>query len=98
MISTSTYDALIIGGGPAGAATALSLARAGWTVALVERKAFPRRKVCGEYLSASNWPLLERLGVAEEFDRQAGPPVRRVRLFASGNMLDAPLPRAGVAR
>ena len=59
------YDALVIGGGPGGATAALLLARAGWSVALVERKTFPRRKVCGEYLSATTLPLLEHLGVAE---------------------------------
>jgi flavin-dependent dehydrogenase len=56
------YDALVIGGGPAGATTALLLARAGWSVALVERKAFPRRKVCGEFISATSEPLLRDLG------------------------------------
>ena len=53
-----TYDAIVIGGGPGGATAALLLAQAGWSVGLLERKVFPRRKVCGEYLSATNWPLL----------------------------------------
>jgi flavin-dependent dehydrogenase len=86
------FDAVVVGGGPGGATAALLLARAGWSVALVERKAFPRRKVCGEYLSATNWPLLERLGVAGEFRGRAGPPVRRVGLFAGERVLSAPLP------
>jgi 2-polyprenyl-6-methoxyphenol hydroxylase-like FAD-dependent oxidoreductase len=90
-----SHDALVIGGGPAGAATALRLARAGWSVVLVERKAFPRRKVCGEYLSATNLPLLDRLGVGQVFRQTAGPPVRRVGLFAGTTVLAADLPRPG---
>ena len=92
---TAVYDALVIGGGPAGSATALLLARAGWSVALVERKAFPRRKVCGEYLSATNLPLLDHLGVGAAFRDLAGPAVRRVGLFAGRAMLSADLPRPG---
>jgi menaquinone-9 beta-reductase len=94
----ATHDALVIGGGPAGSATALLLARAGWSVALLERKAFPRRKVCGEYLSATNLPLLDRLGVGAAFRDLAGPPVRRVGLFAGATMLSADLPRPDGAR
>jgi menaquinone-9 beta-reductase len=92
---SAVYDALVIGGGPAGSATALLLARAGWSVALLERKAFPRRKVCGEYLSATNLPLLDYLGVGTAFRDLAGPPIRRVGLFAGRAMLSADLPRPG---
>src|SRR5262245_6383740 len=86
------YDALIIGGGPGGAATAQLLARAGWAVAVVEKKAFPRRKVCGEYLSATSLPLLDHLGIGEALRRAAGPDVRRVGLFAGYAVLTADLP------
>ena len=41
-------DAVIVGAGPAGSAAAFLLARAGWSVALIEKEVFPRRKVCGE--------------------------------------------------
>jgi 2-polyprenyl-6-methoxyphenol hydroxylase-like FAD-dependent oxidoreductase len=91
------FDALVIGGGPAGATAALLLARGGWSVCLMERKVFPRRKVCGEYLSATNLPLLDRLGLGDFFRATAGPAVRRVGLFAGRAVLAADLPRVAEA-
>ena len=86
------YDAIVLGGGPGGATAGLLLARAGWRVAIIEKARFPRRKVCGEYVS--NLPLLRRLGVAEDFRKLAGPPVREVGLFAGETVLSAPMPRS----
>ena len=91
--SVNAFDALVIGGGPGGATAALLLAEAGWSVRLVERKVFPRRKVCGEYLSATNWPLLDRLGLAEVFTEMAGPPVTRTAIFVGATSVQADLPR-----
>ena len=82
-----------VSGGPAGAATALLLARAGWSICVVERQAFPRRKVCGEFLSATNGPLLASLGLEEIFGDLAGPPVQRVGLMTGQRTLIADLPR-----
>ena len=87
------YDAVVIGGGPAGSTAALLLARAGWAVALVEQATFPRGKVCGEFLSATNIPLLKELGVWEEFLESAGPPVTRVGIFAGAGTVVADMPR-----
>jgi flavin-dependent dehydrogenase len=88
-----TYDALVVGGGPAGSTAALMLARAGWSVAVVEKARFPRRKVCGEFISATSLALLREIGVAEQFLECAGPEVRRVGLFAQDTLLDSAMPR-----
>lgn len=63
-MSVTTSDVLIIGAGPAGSATALFLARAGYDVILLDRAAFPRDKPCGEYLTPGAAALLrDELGV-----------------------------------
>jgi len=97
-VNVDQFDALIIGGGPAGAAAAVLLAEAGWSVAVVEQKRFPRRKVCGEYSSATNWPLFARLGIAEVFDKLAGPSVHQTAIFCGSKQHRAPLPQLGNGR
>jgi len=91
-VSAEIFDALVIGGGPSGSTAAALLARAGWSVALVEQARFPRGKVCGEFLSASNLPLLQELGVAESFLEFAGPEVWRVGVFAGDHVVTAAMP------
>lgn len=86
------FDAVIVGAGPAGSAAAILLARAGWVVALIERQRFPRRKVCGECLAASNLALLDVLGIAGDFDAEAGPELRRVTLMLRDDEVTADLP------
>ncbi len=56
-------DTAIVGGGPAGAAAACVLARAGCEVVVLERSAGPRHKVCGEFLSVETQAQLHRLGL-----------------------------------
>jgi 2-polyprenyl-6-methoxyphenol hydroxylase-like FAD-dependent oxidoreductase len=76
-------DVLVIGAGPAGSVTALLLARAGFSVRILERARFPRRKVCGEYLNAGAVDALARLGVLDDV-RALASPLRGVRIVAAG--------------
>jgi geranylgeranyl reductase family protein len=59
-------EVLVVGGGPAGSATAALLAQRGHDVLLLERARFPREKPCAEYLSPGVVDVLERLGALDE--------------------------------
>ncbi|PYE84823.1 NAD(P)/FAD-dependent oxidoreductase [Pseudoroseicyclus aestuarii] len=85
-------DAIVIGGGPSGGAAAIALAAQGREVVLIEKAAFPRRKVCGEFLSATSLPVLADLGIGADWAAQAGPEVRRLALFAGRRTVEAPMP------
>ncbi len=61
---TDNYDAIIAGGGPAGASAAIHLARGGLRVLLIEQKRFPRAKLCGEFISPECQTHFEKLGVS----------------------------------
>ncbi len=83
-------DTIIIGGGPAGAAAAIDLARAGVPVSLVERMAGPHDKVCGDFLGGPALARLARLGI--DADALGGAPIERVRLVHGTREAEAALP------
>jgi len=66
------FDVLILGAGPAGAASAIRAARAGLSCALVDRARFPRDKPCSEYMSPETVRHLDQLGVLPELERAGG--------------------------
>lgn len=75
----------VIGGGLAGSSAAIASCQEGAHVELFEKSRFPRHKVCGEYLSPEIIPILQSLGVWDEF-LAANPAVvtRLVLHFGSG--------------
>ncbi len=58
-------DVAVVGAGPAGSAAAITLARAGRDVVLVDKSTFPRDKCCGDGLTAGALRLLEQLGLPD---------------------------------
>ncbi|HEX4201265.1 MAG TPA: FAD-dependent monooxygenase, partial [Chthoniobacterales bacterium] len=77
------WDVTVIGGGPAGSATAALTAKAGLRTLLIDRATFPREKVCGDCLNPGCWDVFDQLGVAAEI---AALPSARLQWVAFTNM------------
>jgi len=73
-------DVLVAGAGPAGSATATLLARAGFSVLVVDRAAFPRDKACSEYMSPEAVRILARLGVVDILERAGAFPLEGMKV------------------
>jgi menaquinone-9 beta-reductase len=95
------YDLIIAGAGPAGSAAAITAARSGVKVLLLERGRFPRPKVCGEFVSAESLELLEHL-LAPECRSLMVRALRipQGRIFADGSEIRAEInpPAASITR
>ena len=64
-------EVIVVGGGPAGAATAWALAKEGVDVLVLDRARFPRDKICAEYLSPQASRILADMGVLDEIERNS---------------------------
>lgn len=87
-------EAIVVGGGPSGATTALLLARGGHDVMLVDRARFPRDKACGEGVMPPGVEALRRLGVLEQVLATGARPILGVtyQLQAGGPRVHVPFP------
>jgi geranylgeranyl reductase family protein len=75
-------DVIVVGAGPAGAATAIFLAERGLGVLVLDRATFPRPKLCGEYLSPETARILDRLGALKAIDAAGAAPLLGMRITA----------------
>ena len=64
-MSRRRFDVLVVGAGPAGSIAALVLARAGASVALLDKAQFPRDKACGDFIGPRGLQVLTDLGIPE---------------------------------
>jgi geranylgeranyl reductase family protein len=88
----TNYDCIIIGGGPAGSAAAISLARQGVRALVLEEKRMPRAKLCGEFITPESFPTLERLGVMARMLACGAQKIKRLSLVpVSGKAVHTPI-------
>ncbi len=94
MESEQNADVLIIGGGLAGLVSAIHLLHAGHSVMLIEQHAYPRHKVCGEYISNEVLPYLRSLGL-DPFSLGATSIDKLQLTTIKNNLIEADLPLGG---
>jgi flavin-dependent dehydrogenase len=94
------YDLVIVGGGPAGTAAAITAARSGHRVLLLERGQFPRHKVCGEFISGEAFGTLrELLGPDQQYLLEDAVRTSQTRLFTESWSVTFPIaPAASITR
>ena len=94
MIENRPYDLAIAGGGLAGLALAIQIAKEGFRVALFEKESYPFHKVCGEYISLESRDFLIRLGL--NLEEWKLPLIEKLYVTSpNGESIRAPLPLGG---
>jgi menaquinone-9 beta-reductase len=88
-LETAQYDLIVVGAGPAGSACAITAARAGAKVLLLEKDRFPRQKVCGEFVSPESLGLLH--GFLEDSRFQSCAQIISSRIFLDNKLLVLPV-------
>ncbi len=89
-----TYETAIVGGGLAGLALSIQLARLDHSVILFEKEQYPFHKVCGEYISLESWDFLTGLGI--DLDAIKVPVITQLEVSAvNGKLLKQQLPLGG---
>ena len=79
------FDITVIGGGPAGSSAAMLLSKKGYSVALIEKKVFPREVLCGEFLSGEVIDFLDEYNLFNDFLKLDPNPVTSFRFTGSNS-------------
>jgi menaquinone-9 beta-reductase len=88
------YDVIITGGGLAGLSLSVQIARAGYSVAVLEKESYPFHRVCGEYISLESWDFLVKLGI--DLPSLNVPVIKHLQVSGkNGKLLQQTLPLGG---
>lgn len=79
-IDGSSWDAIVIGAGPAGSVAAYRLASSGMRTLHIDRRRFPRTKVCGGYINGRSLRILERIGLGQVIGSLSGERISTLRV------------------
>ena len=95
----ASFDSIVVGGGPGGAAAAGYLAMGGQRVLLIEKSVWPRDKICGDAVGGKSLSYVKSLGVKEHLEQTAHFRVTGI-MFSSpkGHEVRVALPEEDVAR
>lgn len=85
-----TWDAIVIGAGPAGSVSAALLAERGWRVLLVEKQKWPRQKACGGCLNAAGMRMLRAVGLGSVLNGAAE--LRRFDVHVGKRQMEIAMP------
>lgn len=88
MTATTGAEVIVVGGGPAGAATAWALARNGVDVMVMDRARFPRAKPCAEYLSPEAARILDEMGALARLDAAGATTLGGMRVHVRGTSFE----------
>ena len=93
-MKTTTFDVIIVGGGLAGLTNAIHLSKFKQRVLLIEKKSYPKHKVCGEYISNEVLPYLNSLGIYPI--KEGAKKISKVQVSSTnGNLIKGVLPLGG---
>lgn len=81
-----TYDAIVVGGGPAGSITSMYLKKAGKKVLLIDKARFPRDKTCGDAQGRKLASALKELGIYNEYTKLPSQPIYGLRMSAPNSV------------
>jgi menaquinone-9 beta-reductase len=91
------WDIVVVGGGPAGLAVAIVAAEQGLSVIVIERRDSSPDKACGEGVLPPGVKALERLGIANRFDRSTSYPFAGIRFIQEdGSAAESQMPASGL--